>query len=169
MKFILSGSWALCLLAFLSFPHESLAQKSKTTAPADITVTKTNVRRVPGISPQEPLAEVSFEIVWHSKTPPSALFFRKGKSEWLDCTPSKPERRSFGGGPNDFMMVYNTVRFNDFKPGDHLTVTADRHPHDVMPTAVHNLPPDAIYYQLGHSSKWHFVKVNVPKLPPLKP
>ncbi|MBS1630155.1 MAG: hypothetical protein JST27_08875 [Bacteroidetes bacterium] len=170
MNFLLSGSVALCLLACMSFPQESLAQKSKTatSTSADLSVTKTNVRRVPGNSPLDPLTEVSFEIIWHSKMPPGAIFFRNGKSEWLDCSPSKPERRSFGGGPNDFMLVYNTVRFNNFKPGDHLTLTADRHPHDVMPTEVRHLPADAIYYQFEHSKKWHFVKVKVPKLPPLQ-
>lgn len=167
MKFFSPGTLALCLLVSLSIPQESIAQKGKSTsgAQAALTVTKTNIRRVPGLSPQQPLAEVSFEVTWHSKTPPSSFYYRNAKSEWLDCNATRPERRTFGGGPNDFMLVYMSVRLPEIKAGDHFNLTAERHTHEVMPSEVRNMPADALYYQIGKSEKWHVLKVNVPKLP----
>jgi hypothetical protein len=151
-------------------PATSLAQKSNSGAGTDaFSVGKITARPVPGGDEHgHPSAEVTFDIVWNSKTPPDAIFYRSGKSQWLACKPTRPEKRPFGGGPNDFMVVYMKVPMRDIKPGDKLTLTVARHGHDPVPTQLKNMSGDALYYRLAGSEKWQVKKVNVPKLPATK-
>lgn len=158
--FLLAGG-----AAYPSFAQKAGASSAEGGA---LTVSKTLVRPVPGARPNETATEVTFEIVWHSKTPPEAIFYRRGATQWLDCKATKPEKRPFGGGPNDFMLIYMGVPFSGIKAGDHLTLTTGRHGHDPMPPEVKKMSGDALYYQLAGSSKWYLKKVGVPKLPAAK-
>lgn len=168
MRHLFFFAAAVCL-ALGGTSGNCLAQSAKASAKSTdaLTVVKSSVRRVPSTAGHADV-ETSFEIVWNSSTPPQAIYYRRGKSQWLKCKPSRPEKRPFGGGPNDFMVVYMSIPFAGFRQGEQLTLTAERHTDDALPAAVRNMPPDALYYQLANSPKWHAKKVNVAKLPPVK-
>lgn len=165
MKQIFSIATAFFLI--LGSTTSGFAQKGKSpSSSAALSVTRITVRPVPsGLPNGRPNAEANFEIVWKSRTPPQGVFYKKGKTEWLDVKSTSPVKRSFGGGPNDFMLMYMNLPYSDYKPGTHATLTSEQHSHDEMPAAVRNMPGDALYYQLVNSSKWYYVKVNVPKIP----
>lgn len=112
-------------------------------------------------------AEYLFKIVWNSATPPKEMYFRTPDNEWLKCKASRGEKRPFGGGPNDFMVVEKHASLESFKAGEHITLMPERHQNEIQPGATKAMPSSALYFQLNNSNSWQTVKVKLTKLPDL--
>ncbi len=108
--------------------------------------------------------DVRFTIVWNDATPPAAIYYRMDAAHWLKCKATRPERRTFGGGPNDFMMVENHISISEIRKGESINLMVEEAPSDVQPEAVKKMPSGALFYQISGSDKWYAQKVTVNKL-----
>lgn len=148
------------------------AQKNKgkvRSSAAAFVVNKATTRKtvsISGHSHEE--TETSFSITWKSAVPAQEIFYRPDAAHWLKCKATRSEKRSFGGSPNDYMMVDVNIPFTSVKPGDNINLTPEKYPSEVQPNEVKSMPAGALCYQPVNSKKWQVLKVNVTKLPDFK-
>jgi hypothetical protein len=143
------------------------AQKTKGGAPFVVTkATTRNSISTSGRGHNE--TETRFSIVWKSKAHPKGIFYRPDPAHWLMCKITRPEKRPFGGGPNDYMLVDVVAAPSSLKAGESLDLTPEEYPSEVQPEAVKSMPAGALFYQLANSNKWQTVKVKMTRLPDVK-
>lgn len=170
MKRLLFFAAATAIL-LLSDSAATFAQpkgKVKATS-APFTVKNATTRRTISAGGREDVhTDVKITIVWNSKDVPTSMFYRADAAHWLKCKAIRPEKRPFSSGPNDYMVMEVHARFESFKPGQEIGLIPEEFPSDVQPNAVKSMPVGAVYYQMGNSKTWQYVKVKMTKLPDLR-
>lgn len=163
-------SFALLTCALLA-GSVAYAQKGKNASGTSgaLTVTRATSRNVVSVSGRDHTeSETQFGIIWKGTKPPKNIYYRPDASHWLKCKATRGEKRPFGGGPNDYMMVEVNTSAAALKAGDNVTLVPEHYPSEVQPDAVKSMATGALFYQLTGSNTWQSVKVNVTKLPDLK-
>jgi len=163
-------SFALLTCALLA-GSAAYAQKGKGAAKssASLTVTKATHRNIVSTSGRNHTEEeTQFSIVWKGSKPPKNFYYRPDAAHWLKCKATRSEKRPFGGGPNDYMMVEVNANPATLKSGDNVNLIPEHYPSDVQPNAVKSMSTGALFYQIVGSDTWQSVKVNITKLPDLK-
>ncbi len=134
-----------------------------------ITVKRATVQSEVSTShPEHGHADRRAEIVWNSATPPSEIYYRPDAAHWLNCKAIRQERRPFGGGPNDYMVMDNHAPLKTFKKGEALILRPEAMPSDMQPDEVKKLATGALFYKLEGSGKWITQKITFKKLPDLR-
>jgi hypothetical protein len=168
MKRILFFASIVSIFLAGGFSVSVYAQKASAKSTL-LVVNKATVQNIISISGKEPTeTERAINITWKSATPPQAIFYRPDAAHWLKCRALRSEKRPFGGGPNDFMVVEVNTALQNIKSGDVITLRPEHHPSEVQPGAVKSMPAGALFIQLKGAKSWQVVKVNVTKLPDQK-
>jgi hypothetical protein len=168
MKLFLSFAFLSCALLAGNVVN---AQKAKTagSSGSDLTVNRATTRNIVSASGrQHTESETSFNITWKGAKAPKNIYYRPDAAHWLKCKATKSQKRPFGGGPNDYMMVEVNTNVATAKAGDNINLVPEEYPSDVQPTAVKSMSTGALFYQLLGSNTWQSVKVTITKLPDLK-
>jgi hypothetical protein len=146
------------------------AQKGKgASAATALTVNRATTRNTVSVSGRDHTeSETQFSIIWKGSKAPKNIYYRPDAAHWLKCKATRAEKRPFGGGPNDYMMVDVNTNVAALKAGDNVNLVPEHYPSEVQPIAVKSMPTGALFYQLVGSNTWQSVKVNITKLPDLK-